>query len=368
MFTLHVLQAEFGDCLVLEYGSQQAPHFLLIDGGPPLTHERTLGPFLSALPLQPATLDAVILSHVDNDHIVGLLDLFAEMRQRDANGQQPTVQVQQLWHNSFSRSVDPHGDIHARLKSVLATAGATQQMQAATASLLGIGEGNSLRLAALALQVPINQGFPNDLITVDTAGAARTFDNLQLRVVGPTQQNLDELENEWKDWLDTHEAAIRSGDPFAMANSDRSVPNLSSIMVVAEANNRRILLTGDGRSDHLLQGLGAAGLLSANGTMHVDILKLPHHGSDRNITKTFFRKVTADVYVASANGKDDNPDLATLIWLVEAAHDQQRQVEVVVTNKTLSTEKLQEEYPPAQFGYSMRFIAQGSGSVTLNLS
>lgn len=57
------------------------------------------------------------------------------------------------------------------------------------------------------------------------------------------------------------------------------------------------------------------------GRAHFDVIKAPHHGSDRNIKKTFFRKVTADRHILSANGRDGNPDLATLIWLVEAAKD-----------------------------------------------
>jgi hypothetical protein len=365
MLTLHVLQAQFGDCLVLEFGTDAEPHFILVDGGPPLTYERVLGPSLKEFAQRSRTFDAVILSHVDNDHIIGLLDLFADLRQEEANGQPTTIQIRELWHNSFSRTVDRSGHLQQRLKSLLATAGATQQMQLMSESTKGIGEGNSLRLAALAMPVPINPGFPDDLITVETGGI-RTFENLTLRIVGPTQQNLDELAAEWTAWLDTHEAAIRSGDPFAMANADRSIPNLSSIMVLVQADGRSILLTGDGRSDHLLDGLGRAGLLN-NGSLHVDVLKLPHHGSNRNITKTFFRKVTADQYVASANGKDDNPDLATLIWLVETAHEQNRRAHIVATNRTLSTDKLQAEYPPAEFGYELRILAANERQFSIPL-
>ena len=34
MLNLHVVQALYGDCLLLEYGEAEQPHFLLIDGGP----------------------------------------------------------------------------------------------------------------------------------------------------------------------------------------------------------------------------------------------------------------------------------------------------------------------------------------------
>jgi hypothetical protein len=369
MMKLHVVQAEFGDSLILEYGTAAAPRFILIDGGPPFTFTRSLHDSLKTIIRAPRALDAVILSHVDEDHIVGLLDLIAELRRQAANGEAVTLTIGQLWHNSFARTLDPDGGIQARLKTILSVAGAAQQMTLASAATLGIADGNALRLASLAMPVPINPGFPDDLIIVDTAGAPRTFGNLSLRVVGPTQANLDKLKEEWEKWLDAHDDAVNSGDPFAMANSDRSIPNLSSIMVLAEADGKTILFTGDGRSDHLIAGLRQVGLLpAAGGRFHVDVLKLPHHGSDRNITKTFFKTVTADTYVASANGKDDNPDLATLIFIVEVAKDQGRQVEIVATNQTPSTDKLLEECPPDDFGYTLRVLPENDDFLTISLA
>ena len=35
MFKVHAIQASFGDCLILEYGTAAAPKYVLIDGGPP---------------------------------------------------------------------------------------------------------------------------------------------------------------------------------------------------------------------------------------------------------------------------------------------------------------------------------------------
>jgi hypothetical protein len=79
-----------------------------------------------------------------------------------------------------------------------------------------------------------------------------------------------------------------------------------------------MLLTGDARGDDLLEGLEAAGLMQ-NGTCHVDVLKLPHHGSNRNVDRRFFQQVTAEHYVVSSNGdKFDNPDQDTLESLVAA--------------------------------------------------
>ncbi|HYO70712.1 MAG TPA: hypothetical protein VEU33_31995 [Archangium sp.] len=53
----------------------------------------------------------------------------------------------------------------------------------------------------------------------------------------------------------------------------------------------------------------------------MDVLKLQHHGSVRNVTPEFFERVVADHYVISANGKHDNPDVETLEMLAEARGD-----------------------------------------------
>ena len=102
---------------------------------------------------------------------------------------------------------------------------------------------------------------------------------------------------------------------------DESVYNLSSIVVLAEAHGKRLLLTGDGRGDHTLQGLEKAGLLKKGGTVEVDVLKMPHHGSERNIDSDYFEKIRAKHYVISADGKFDNPDIGTLEMISKARPD-----------------------------------------------
>jgi hypothetical protein len=51
----------------------------------------------------------------------------------------------------------------------------------------------------------------------------------------------------------------------------------------------------------------------------VDILKAPHHGSDRNIDADFLRRITADHYVFSGNGEHGNPERETLRMLLDTA-------------------------------------------------
>jgi hypothetical protein len=366
MLTLHVVQAEYGDCLILEYGLQSKPKYILIDGGPAGTYDTHLRGELEKIKLGGGRLDLAILSHVDNDHIVGLLDLTAELRQQRANHAAETIGIDSLWHNAFSQTIGGDNDIEARLKALQANARNFARVMALTnAAVEGIGEGGQLRSAAVLLAIPIN----SDLISVDDAPRPiRSADGLTLYVVGPTKKSLDELKTEWLAWLDKHETSPLSTEEIA-AMADRSVPNLSSIMVLAEdeATSKRLLLTGDGRGDHLIDGLGQANLLSRDGTLHVDVLKVPHHGSARNVTGDFFKTVTADKYVISANGKYGNPDLDSLIWIVEAAKEQGRTIEISVTNQTPSTRQLVKKYDGKKYGYSLVEMNKKSNSMPLQI-
>src|SRR5215211_1120697 len=373
MLKLRLIQAEFGDSMILNFGSQEKPRYMLIDGGPERTYKRHLKEELQVIKAAGGNgLDLVILSHVDNDHIIGLLDMLSDLQEQRSNSVQGILSIAGLWHNSFSDTIEDNaGSIQSRLRMLLANAGSAggQVMSAAEMALSGIGEGRQLRLSASALSIPINPNFARDLISVDDAPNPISIDNLSLRIVGPTRDNLENLRREWIAWLDKHEDILSEEEPFIAAMAVRSIPNLSSIMILAEADGgKKILFTGDGRGDHLLEGLQKAGLLADNDRLHVDVLKVPHHGSDRNVNKTFFKKITADKYVISANGKDGNPDLSTLIWIVESAREQQRPIEIIVTNETSTTEQLVNNYNPIDYRYTLTVMPKSAHSMTIDIS
>ena len=366
MFILHAVQAQFGDCLILEYGTAASRRYLLIDGGPPHNFDDNLRTALNDI-VKTKKLDALIVSHIDNDHIVGVLDLLAALEEDVASGRKPRVKVPGLWHNSFQKAIDRDGQITQRMMTLMATAAATSATMPMLAdAFLGIGEGHRLRILAKQLKIPVNKGFKNDLIQLETAVKPIKFGPLTLRVVGPTKANLDELQKEWLAWLKKTERHM-GRDPAMLSNSDESVPNLSSVVLLAEANDKTALLTGDARGDHILDGLDQANLLTG-GKLHVDLLKVQHHGSDRNITLKFLKAVTADTYVISANGKHDNPDYNTLKWIVEAAKSTGRPIKIIVTNATPATKKIQTTHKPANFNYTLTVRPSASHSIAVPLA
>lgn len=89
-------------------------------------------------------------------------------------------------------------------------------------------------------------------------------------------------------------------------------------MLLVEADGRSVLLTGDGLQDDLLKGLEQTGVIGAGEGLHVDVLKIPHHGSEHNMDATMFRRITADHYVIGADGAHDNPDLAIIDVMLQS--------------------------------------------------
>jgi hypothetical protein len=306
IFTLEPLQAQQGDSLVLHFGPTDAPKFIVVDGGPGGTWNASLRPRLEELrtrwaPEGALPIEIVMVSHIDDDHIHGVLDFTSDLVDARTSPTPAPFDLHSLWHNSFN---DVVGDDEAHLTAP-AAAGAASVSSFVLAS---VGQGRRLRDNANALQLSVNQGNPLML-----AGATANFDaGLELKVVGPLHDEIVALQRDW----DKHVKAKPQPAAAVAEFLDESVYNLSSIVVLATMNGRTMLLTGDARGDLILDGLEQAGI--ATPSVHVDVLKLPHHGSIRNVAQEFFDRITADHYVISANGRDGNPESETLDLIAAA--------------------------------------------------
>jgi hypothetical protein len=322
IFTLEALRADQGDSLLLHYGPDDAPLLAVIDGGPSGVYKRTLRPRLEELrasrsPDEPLPLQLVAVSHIDDDHIRGVLDLVGQVAREQEDGDDPTFEVLALWHNSFEDIVGGGGpaSLPAAVSALAtgATARAAGLSEPARLVVASIAQGRRLRDTASALALDVNRPFDGPVVAPRTVDWG---DGLELVVVGPDRERLGDLQKRWQ-------RDVRDETPsesIVASYLDRSVYNLSSIVVLAKMRRKTMLLTGDARGDDVLAGLRTAGLLKRL-PLHVDILKLPHHGSDRNVETEFFRQVVADHYVVSADGTDDNPEIATFEMISDARED-----------------------------------------------
>src|ERR1044071_3717347 len=107
-FTLDIRRARKGDCLILHWGTKKQPGLGLIDGGPANVYKPHLRPRLAEIRAargldNDASLpvDFLMVSHIDDDHINGVLELTKELLQAQASQQPLPLKISGVWHNSF---------------------------------------------------------------------------------------------------------------------------------------------------------------------------------------------------------------------------------------------------------------------------
>ena len=351
VFSLEALDARSGDALFLHYGDPA--RLTVIDAGFAATYQDVVRPRLQTLqaarcePGESLAIDHVIVSHIDKDHISGVVRLFRELKKADEDQDLPLATVDRLWHNSFRDALQSIGGPATLPGSVMAHSAVVAA---------SVEDGRELRDLAEFFHLEGNP--PQDGLLV----APQTIElgDLTMTVVGPTTERLDQLREEWETEV---QAKLDDGDIASVAAYvDNEAPNLSSIVVHVEHEGKTMLLTGDGRGDDTLKGLEAAGHCPPGGDLHVDLLKLPHHGSDRNVTENYFERITADHYVISADGRFDNPSVATLQMLVDTQSD--RSYTVHLTNTAIA-----EDFFAAHLGnHEIRIRAKDEPSIMIELA
>lgn len=249
---------------------------VLIDGGESGNFRRVVAPRLEA---NQRRLDDALLTHWDNDHLLGIRDLFllpALEDSRPAN----------LLFNEFSSDSAPPSEI--------------DPLEALRVGALGVDDARHL------LDLLRETGTH---VEGTRAGDVREYPSFDIAVIGPTDDLLAAARDEWEEALST----IPEVAAGIMAADDSATNRASITCVVRDEDGApQALLTGDALGTDVISQLELAGFLSPGDQFDVQLVKLPHHGSDRNVDMHFLERIRADHWVISANGRHSNPDLATV--------------------------------------------------------
>lgn len=336
MVTLEALNALYGDCLVLRYsGPDNKERLWIIDGGPKsetvdgkklAVWKDVLLPRLkeinSATPL-PIALGMV--SHIDDDHINGIQKLTSTLV-AVTPARPAAVKFARFWFNSFDKLVGPK-------PAGLAGEAATASLQALVSEenlpgvddehaqliMQSVGQGITLATDLRSLQLDGNDPIAGGFVMAKKGQKKFAIEGADVTVIGPLESRLEGLRKAWAKALKkpTKKARQAALQELFLPNKalDKSVPNLSSIVVLVEVGGRKLLLTGDANGNDVVAAWKELGLGTKPAT--IDLLKMPHHGSIRNTSEAFLEFFIANHYVFSANGKYDNPDAPTLEALVK---------------------------------------------------
>jgi hypothetical protein len=354
---LKIFESEDGDCLLLE---SKDGRLILCDGGRSTSMREVVRKELAKLRKAKRKIDVVYISHVDNDHITGVLALLEDELQWRIHDHRvktgiaspaPTAprppEMGTVWHNAFRDQMedglaDPIASLLAAAVPTLNGTGVEELEQAATElGDLATAVQEALKVSQLVspdlLDIPLNK-LPGKkgkrkLLMLRPKQKAFALGTLKLTIVGPGRKELEDLRAGWKNWLDDNADEVTNiraqmkkkieefganaleGSPFDLNDwngipdyKNVTTPNVASLMLMVEEDGKRILLTGDAQQDYVVSGLEKTGFLAAGAGVHIDALKVQHHGSENNVDAQFCRRVSADHYVFCGNGTHGNPE------------------------------------------------------------
>jgi len=361
---LTIYPADKGDCLLLTAADGTR---VLVDGGMRNSFKDYVAASLARLRGAGEELALVCVSHIDQDHISGVLQLMDDLvawrvHEFQKDGRNPASEapdaprppeVGAIWHNAFHEQIGQNaGPIEQMLAATAAILSqvprkavrAVAQQQQTLATSVKEGLQLSRRVRAGQLGIPVNEPFGGRLAQVTDGGRPIRVGSMRLTVIGPFPEDLRNLREEWNDWLRTHRDDLRDVQRRAREDEellqsselDRllapmvaqaeelgrrekvTTPNLASLMLHVEEQGRTALLTGDGHHADILNGLEHAGKLKKGSGLHVNLLKVQHHGSENNLDPEFCRRITADDYVFCANGAHENPDVRVVRAIIDS--------------------------------------------------
>jgi hypothetical protein len=299
MLRLEMLAAAQGDALWIEYGDEQRPRRIVVDGGTKASWPAGLRARIEALPAEERAFELLVITHVDADHIDGALALLRD--------EELGATFEDVWFNGWRHL--PDTDIES----------------------LGPVEGELVTDTLVARRLPWNGAFDGGAVVVGDNGLphADLAGGLRITLLSPYAQQLAQLKPVWRRVIEEagldpdkpraelepepasadvdHLGAARLPDVTELAavpfKADTAEANGSSIAFLLEHDGKRMMLCGDAFPGVVLNSVER---LAAEGTANkvsVDAFKLPHHGSHANISLPLLEKLDCPRFLFSSNGE-----------------------------------------------------------------
>ena len=317
-----------GDCFLVQTENAN----LLIDGGIASSF-KTWSNSLTNL----TSLDALIITHIDNDHTNGIIKFIDDMKFEQINVSNILFNgVKQITQFEEGNSSENSSDFDAISSSFHNTSDLEVD--------IGFSEGTSLSYLLESKKLTINDLNDGNAIHNSSFKRPIKIKDISIQFLGPCLGSLNRLKQSWLEILDergikrrimnkkhaiafenyinslsltdneeSNISATVSTSIEELCNReyerDTSLSNESSFSFILSDSEKSILMLGDSHIETVIKWLDKNQI----DKLQVDAIKLSHHGSRHNINSHFLQRVDCKNFLISTNGKKHNhPDLETL--------------------------------------------------------
>lgn len=341
MFRIKLFPAEYGECILLSIGKENQ-YNILIDGGLSKTYQKYIKSEICHIKEMKQKIGLVVCTHMDNDHICGLIQFLKETS---------SDFVENIWYNGFlqivnSRFYSQKDNNFTDRDNKILDAIISQGMVLDVEQEIGINEGMSLGVLIEESKIPLNSAVKGKAICSELfENRYEIAPNIFITVLGPSKNNIMELEEHWKKDMVSRNYMFRVSDKIKLTEAfeyqieriksiytnesfkisenedltkyigelierDESIANKSSISFILEYSDKKYLFLSDTVTDKVV----LKNIENVVGFKYrFSAIKLPHHGSRYNITHDFINRYSADEYYCSTNSvKYGHPDLEVL--------------------------------------------------------
>ncbi|WP_066961029.1 ComEC/Rec2 family competence protein [Microbulbifer sp. Q7] len=300
---LKVLKANNGDAFLISWVFEGKRKNILIDGGKSSTYKRAtlkgdLFRTLSKIEEQGERIDLLVLTHVDDDHIGGVLSAFK-------NNELLRALCDKVWFNSgllisehFANEAEPSHELLFEFNSA----------DAHTRSSTSIRQGVSFESIITELGIWHRK-------IIKSENFYKIY-GAKFYILSPTIEKLESLLIKWKKEIPSSFTASRNtdyGNTFTqlLANDkfqgDNSIHNGSSIAILVELESKRLLMLGDAHDETIVNAIKnlkdeKEANYSESNPLKVDYVKLSHHGSRHNTSPQFLKLIESDNFILSTDG------------------------------------------------------------------
>lgn len=359
MIQIKMLPACAGDCFLLHFNNHVN---ILIDTGYQATYRTYLKPQLERLRQMGECIDLMVVTHIDGDHIGGAIEFLKENKECRCH---QIIEIREIWYNACHHAIPPGTDINTLTdeqqsdlqKIANRHQGVTFQREVRRKEI-SYAQGDSLVSLLYKLNYARiwNAHFQGHAISTSVS-KPYCLNDIVIHILSPTDNVLHNLFDKWLSNLrkynpkfpvsnniifeeayeqyvkglpldNTYRKAIGAtslslrelvNSPLVCSCPDRSESNISSIAILIEYQEKRLLFLADASDQLVLESLKK--LYPSSDNLCFDVIKLSHHGSSKN-NFSLLEKVKARKYLFSSDGKrNGHPSLATVAKIIQTNKD-----------------------------------------------
>lgn len=310
MVKVYLLPADEGDFIWVRYGNDENYANILIDGGTENSGTE-YADVIQFIVDQEETIEALILTHIDYDHIQGVVDGISRVSSSVLKKTVKRILFNTCRGISRERgqAVDGNKCVEDQIKGDTYTG--------------AYGIGDAITLMDLLREKDVADRVMDYIVS----GMEMTWDkDALIRIISPGEKELNQFLNKWESYCKGKEVSVYTTNLESTRENltdlmkerlgnDPSVNNAASIAFLFEYEGVSIAFLADAKSTVCIQGLKK---FKIKLPCKVDVLKLSHHGSKSNTSDALLKSLKTEIYMLSTNGnKQKVPNKAVVAHLLK---------------------------------------------------